>query len=268
MQFFGDAAVSLAPTMLRRVATTFQSTGFSSFLWLQGKVVSFYGNSSDPAVQVAIKETFEQSCAQVFAMLKIQAPGDMPDVIEDYVHLVLQVVDICPDYAFLSPSLPGIFQTLLTGLTLVQPDIIFPTLDLLRSILGHDSLSSPPSAGQPPNFPRYALAIRQVATANGFQLVGLVLTGLVTHFPEDAVHLVISIFRLLAALWPTELATWLPPVVEQIPVSSLPIPAKSQFLTAIGNALATNNMELVKQAVTSLNRASRKTRERTREVVA
>lgn len=79
MQFFGESAIGLAPTLLRRCASSFQATGYSSYLWLQGKVVSYFGSSSDLALQAVIRETFELSSAQVFAVLKVQQPADIPD---------------------------------------------------------------------------------------------------------------------------------------------------------------------------------------------
>ncbi|KAG9043201.1 Nuclear import receptor [Tulasnella sp. UAMH 9824] len=260
MQFFGNSGAALAPSLLRRVGGAYQSTGFSSFLWLQGKVVAYYGTSTDPALQLALKETLEQSSAQTFAVLKVQAPSDIPDVIEDYLHLLIQMLTFCPDYVLLSPSFPPSFQAVLTALTLVHPDIIYPALDLLWMILGHESMT--PSASQPAKYAQYATTIRQAVSANGFQFVGLLLTGMVTTFPEDSVHLVASLFRLLAGGWRPELATWLPPAVQQIPAASLPAEARAKFLTDMGN------LDHVRSSVLALNRTARRAKERSRDLVA
>lgn len=142
------------------------------------------------------------------------------------------MLTFCPDYVLLSPSFPASFQAVLTSLTLVHPDIIYPALDLLWMILGHESMTQ--SASQPAKYAQYATAIRQAASVNGFQFVGLLLTGLVTTFPEDSVHLVASLFRLLASGWRTELATWLPPAVQQLPAASLPADTKTKFLNDMG----------------------------------
>lgn len=155
------------------------------------------------------------------------------EVIEDYMHFVLQMIDFFPEFVFLSPTFPACFQTILTALTLVPQDILFPALDLLRVLLAHESLVSS-DVPEPPTFPRYAAAIRQVVAQNGFQLVGIVLTGLVTYFPEDTTQLVVSLFRIMAGVWPTELKAWIFPVVEQIPAASLPLPAKAQFCSDFG----------------------------------
>ncbi|KAG8906064.1 Nuclear import receptor [Tulasnella sp. 417] len=286
MQFFGKAAAVLAPSLLRRVGGAYQSTGFSSFLWLQGKVVEYYGTSSDPALQLALKETLEQSSAQTYAVLKVQAPSDIPDgqsipmyrvpglfadsnslaVIEDYLHLLIQMLTFCPDYVLLSPSFPSSFPSVLTALTRVHPDIISSALDLLRMILGHESMT--PSAAQPAKYVQYATAIRQTVSVNGFQFVGLLLSGMVTTFPEDSVRLVASLFRLLAGGWRAELATWLPPAVQQLPAASLPMEARAKFLTDMANALSDGNLDHVRSSILSLNRASQRAKERSRDFVA
>ncbi|KAG8890836.1 Nuclear import receptor [Tulasnella sp. 332] len=238
IQFYGDSARSLVPAMLQRVATAFHSSGFSSFLWLLGKATSFYAAEQDAALLRAFKDAYEMASLKVFAMVKSQPAADMPDVIEDYMHFVLQMIDFFPEFVFLSPTFPACFQTILTALTLVPQDILFPALDLLRIILAHESLA-PGDVPEPPTYPPYASAIRQVVTENGFQLVGIVLTGLVTYFPEDTTQLVVSLFRIMAGIWPTELKAWIFPVVEQIPASSLPLPAKAQICSDFGSALTT-----------------------------
>lgn len=152
-------------------------------------------------------------------------------MIEDYVHLAIQTLDFAPDHILLSPSFDGAVKAVLTCLTLVVPDAIFPALDLIRSLVGHDSLD--PASTQPsPSTAVFAPAIRKVISDNGFQMTGLILSGMVTHFPEDAIHLIISIVRMVAAVWPTELAAWLPPVVEQLPTTAIPRDAKTAFLTS------------------------------------
>lgn len=79
IQFYGDSARSLVPTFLQRVATAFQSTGFSSFLWLLGKATSFYAAEQDGSLLLAFKTAYEMASLKVFSMLKLQPAGDMPD---------------------------------------------------------------------------------------------------------------------------------------------------------------------------------------------
>jgi transportin-3 len=119
----------------------------------------------------------------------------------------------------------------MTGLTVVHTDIIFAALDFFRVVLAHDCLD--PQAVSPPKFPIYATAIHDAVRANGLTLVACILNGLVGDFPEEATSTIVSIFRIIAYVWPTQLSTWLPQVLEQLPLQSAPIQAKSQFLSEV-----------------------------------
>jgi transportin-3 len=162
-------------------------------------------------------------------------------VLEDYIHLLLQMVDFTPDLMFLSPAFPHAFGAVLSSLTLLSSHITFAALDFVRIVVNHDCMiaavqirGSAPTTPQPPvppKFPLYAAAIRQVIDDQGFQLVGLLLTGLVSTLPEDSTSIVVSIFRILAPIWSNEMLAWLPPVMDQIPAATLPVQAKQQFIT-------------------------------------
>lgn len=113
-------------------------------------------------------------------------------------------------------------------LTLVHSDIIFGTLDLFRIMFTHDCLL--PGVQQPPKFSIYATAIREVVEKEGFAFVGYLLAGLVGDFPEDSMSSVVSIFRVVSALWAEQLLSWLPPILEQLPTATSPNQAKRQFM--------------------------------------
>jgi transportin-3 len=167
----------------------------------------------------------------------------------------------------------------MAALTLVHSEIIFQSLDLFRIILNHDCLLS--NSQQPPKFPIYVTAIRTAVDKEGFALVGYLLAGLVGDFPEDSTSTVVSIFRVLAALWTSQLLSWLPPVLEQLPTTVAPNQAKSQFLTEVTrfvsyiyiyytstdqyhSSVNLGQYDKVKYAILTFDRASRKMRDRRR----
>ena len=147
--------------------------------------------------------------------------------------MLLQMIEYTPDILFPSSAFPVAFRAAMLALSLVQSDIVFAALDFVRMIITHDSLSPPMSTPPPPKFPLYAAAIRPVIEKEGPELVTYLLTGLVGDFPEESTSLVVTIFRVLAALWPAQLLTWLPVVLQQLPVTSAPEQAKRQFMADI-----------------------------------
>ena len=156
-------------------------------------------------------------------------------VIEDYVRLLLQIVDFAPDILFPSPAFPASFGAAIAGLTLVQVEICYVALEFLRIVLTHDALLPPTSGVEgtpavvPPKFPIYAQAIRDVVVKQGFQLLGCLLTGFVGDFDEDTTSQVVTIFRAMSGTFPAEMGAWLPAVVEQLS-SSIPASVKEQFM--------------------------------------
>ena len=152
-------------------------------------------------------------------------------VLEDYLQMLLQLVDLAPDVYFQSSAFPLAFRASMAALTLVHSDIIFASLDLFRITLTHDSLLPYPSP--PPKFPVYAAAIQAVVDKEGFDFVGYLLAGLVGDFPEDSTSAVVSIFRAISALRPSQMLSWLPSIVQQLPTATAPKQAQTQFLNEV-----------------------------------
>ena len=61
-------------------------------------------------------------------------------VMEDYLQMLLQMIDFTPDVFFPSPALAVAFRAAMAALTLVHSDIVFAALDLIRTILSHECL--------------------------------------------------------------------------------------------------------------------------------
>ncbi|KIJ68548.1 hypothetical protein HYDPIDRAFT_106754 [Hydnomerulius pinastri MD-312] len=259
---FGQTTLQVASAVLSRMVTSFESTGFSAFLWIAGKIVGRFGNESDTTLRNAFQELFERSTNKVVGLLQSKAPRDIPDVLEDYVQLLLQLSEMAPDVFFQSTAFPLAFRACMAALTLIHSDLVFASLDLFRKILTHDSLAV--SSTQPPKFPIYATAIKAVVDKEGFEFIGYILSGLVGDFPEDSTAVVVSIFHSLARLFSSQLLTWLPPVLQQLPTSSAPNQAKQQFLVDVTNAVNTGQYDKVKYSILGLHRASRKARDRRR----
>lgn len=152
---------------------------------------------------------------------------------EDYLQLLLQMLEFAPDVLFPSAALPIAFRAAMASLTLVQADVVFAALDFISSVISHDCLNQSPTTPPPPKFPAYAAAIQPLIAKEGQELVGYLLAGLTGDFPEETASKVVSIFRTMAGNWPTALLSWLPPVVQQLPSGLIPDPVKTQFMNDV-----------------------------------
>ncbi|KAI9461827.1 armadillo-type protein [Boletus coccyginus] len=259
---FGQSTLQVAPAVLSCMVTSFEATGFSAFLWIAGKFVGRFGRESDTTLRTAFVTLFERSTNKIVSLLQSKAPRDVPDVLEDYIQLLLQLLEMGPDVFFQSTAFPLAFRASMVALTLIHSDLVFAALDLFRNILTHDSLL--PSSTHPTKFAVYAAAIRTVVEKEGFEFVGYLLSGLVGDFPEDSTSTVVSIFRSIAVLFSSQLLTWLPPILQQLPTSAAPVETKEQFMIDVTNFVNTGQYDKVKYSILSLHRASRKARDRRR----
>jgi transportin-3 len=152
-------------------------------------------------------------------------------VLEDYIRMLTNMVEFAPDIFFESSTFPAAFRVALAALTLIQTDTVFASLDLIRMILTHDCLAPEPlKQPPPPKFPLYANVIRQTVEKEGFEFASLLMTGLVGDFPEEAASTVVTLFRVLASLWPSQLQQWAPVILQGIPAASAPEEAKVRFM--------------------------------------
>ncbi|KAH9944146.1 ARM repeat-containing protein [Epithele typhae] len=263
LTFFGASVLPITPSVLSRMGACFETTGFSSYLWLAGKLVGRFGEEGDPAIRAAFKDVYERASNKMVALLHEKTPQMIPDVMEDYLHMTLQMVEFAPDVFFPSPAFAVAFRVAMAGLTLVYTDIAYAGIDLIRTVLAHECLA-PATQPPPPKFPIYAQAIRPVVEQEGSTVTGYLLSGLVGDFPEESIHMVITIFRVLARLWPQQLLVWLPLATQLLPSTAAPDAVKAAFLADMTSTIQAGDTDKVKYGITSLHRASRKARDRRR----
>ena len=151
-------------------------------------------------------------------------------VLEDYIRMLMNMVEFAPDIFFESSAFPVAFHIALAALTLIHSDTIFASLDLIRMILTHDCLTPDPLKPPPPKFPLYAQTIHQTIEKEGFEFTSLLLTGLAGDFPEETASIIVTLFRVLASLWSRQVQQWAPVVLQSIPVTSAPEEAKVRFM--------------------------------------
>lgn len=263
INLFGSSALAVTSSAVARMSLSFEATGYPSYLWIAGKVIGAFGNEENLTLRASYREVYERSTNKVVSLLQAQTPGNIPDVLEDYLQMLLQLVDHGPDIFFQSLAFPLAFRVAMAALTVVHTDIIFAALDLFRIILTHDCLV-PSTTPPPPKFPLYAASIRAVVEKEGYELVGYLLAGLIGDFPEDSTSAVVSIFRVISFVWTSQLISWLPTILQQLPTAAAPNEAKTQFLSDVNSAVQAQEHDKVKYAILALNRASRKARERRR----
>ncbi|KAJ3779117.1 armadillo-type protein [Lentinula raphanica] len=262
LSFFDRAVLAVAPEVASSMAMGFQATGFASYLWIGGKLVGRFGDEKDQNLHAAFADLFRHATNKLVNLLQAQPAGNISDVLDDYVQLSMQVLHQAPDIYFDPATFPLAFQATCAALTVVQSDVLCSALDMFQAIFHHQCLD--PSAPNPPNFITYAHTIHNVLDSQGANFIGFLLTGLIGDFPPETDSLVISIFRIVASIWPTQMLAWLPNVLQRMPSMSVPVQVKQKFLADITAAITGSKFDQVRYSVISFHRESRRARDRRR----
>lgn len=248
LRFFGPTAKPVVTSVLGRMSLSFEATGYASYVWIAGKIISSFSEDDSTDMHAAVLDAFERSTSKVIALLQVKRLSEIPDgefrrpfcltylicatrniVLEDYLHMVLELFQRRPDILLESPAFPSAIRIAVASLVLIHSEVIFASLDIIRGIISHDALD-PSVRNPPPKFPSYALAIRQVLEAEGPALLLNLLHGLVHDFPEESVSMVVTIFRMMSVLMPQTFLTWFPEAVNNVPMAASFTPAKEQLL--------------------------------------
>ncbi|SJX61756.1 related to MTR10-involved in nuclear protein import [Sporisorium reilianum f. sp. reilianum] len=277
LSLFGRLATPSLVALLERLASCFEQTGLPGYVWIVGKCIDQFGRDGNAATGAALQGALERITGKVVQLMDNTMPAEMGDVLDDYMHTCLVVLNNAPGMLLLSPQLPQVLRATLAALTLLKTEMVETTLDFVLGIVGHDALMMPVTASQPGtpldadgtpsmnDMANYAAAIRHVVGQQGFQLASVLLNGLVTQFSPDVMQVATTTLKVLSAGFAGEMGAWVPGIVEQLPTSYVPDTAKATFLKRYLGALnGSKSMEEIKQSLHALYAASRQARERTR----
>ena len=79
VNFFGNATLPVLPSVLSRMATSFEATSHSSYIWIAGKCIGRFGNEENPTVRAGFKDVYERSSSKISQLLHDKVPGQIPD---------------------------------------------------------------------------------------------------------------------------------------------------------------------------------------------
>jgi transportin-3 len=98
IDLFNKSSLPVATSVLARMFFAFESTGYSSFLWIAGKIVGRFGHEEDSNFRGSVKELFERSTTKVASLLQVKTPGEIPD--GELFQLYLNMVFMCELFQF------------------------------------------------------------------------------------------------------------------------------------------------------------------------
>lgn len=288
IQFFGQTAAEVVPTMVLHLAQAFQASGHPAYVWIVGAAIDNYGLRPEPELREALSQAFNAVSSKVMQL--VDEAGSRLDtvsyVIDDYVHACALCCSTAPWILLLSPHLERAVRLALEALDLYQASTVQGALNFMRDLVGHESLLLPPpadgavtaemmaaaarapGAGDTQSATTFALLLRGVLTSGsapmGAQLVRTLLLGLTGKLDPDDQPITISILRMVAGAFPALSLQWVEAALPALPASSVSQADKEKFVETYRSALAHHNLDQVRVALNTLYRASRRTRDRAR----
>lgn len=79
LRFFGRSASLVVSSVLARMSIGFEATGFASYTWIAGKIISLFGEDDNLDMHAAIKDAYERSTTKVVTLLQGQDLRELPD---------------------------------------------------------------------------------------------------------------------------------------------------------------------------------------------
>ncbi|KAK8864138.1 hypothetical protein IAR55_001384 [Kwoniella newhampshirensis] len=259
LTFFPNAALEpVVQPVLERMALAFDQTGYASYLWITGKVTSKFGdaarNVGGETLGRLLLTSFESVTTAMAKLLQNKVALEIPDVMDDYVHLVMAYLNSIPDLTLSSSLLHLAVSHTLAALTCPAPETILISIDTLAMLSKH--LVQPQHHNQlQPIFAQY-----------GKVILVLIIGGVVQGFPEDALDQVQEILQTTAATLPPDVVEgWVAEAVQGFPGHAVPVSEKQAFLQDVHAHLTDRSADKLKNALNNLVRAARRARERGRQ---
>ena len=159
LRLFDLSARQCMWTVLERVSNCFFATGFASYLWICGKILEWFGHVHNQAELVACKYILETSTAKVLEISRKKEPRNVPDrtsrlaeiyarsntnckqVIEDYLHYLMQLVKHTPVILYQSAAFATAIQVATAAMSLSHPEMTLASLSFIQNVLREDYLS-------------------------------------------------------------------------------------------------------------------------------
>ncbi|KIR32111.1 transportin-3 [Cryptococcus deuterogattii MMRL2647] len=171
----------LVSQLIKRMQTSFEETGYASYLWIMGKIVDRFsdmilsstsGGETEAAGRMVgelLGRGFESVTTSLGRLLERKVAVEIPDA---------------------SPLLPLALSHTLQALTCPATSIILTSVDVLALLSSHLSLSPSPSAASTSSSrastPKNPSAVRPIFAQYARPTLSLLLKGLIADFPDEA----------------------------------------------------------------------------------
>ncbi|TIB18686.1 hypothetical protein E3P92_00427 [Wallemia ichthyophaga] len=252
LRFFDEqAVVTVIPKLIELLTNSFDLNPLSVYIWLLTKAFNYAANDKQ-----LISQSFNKISNKLFSILQSTDATKIPDLVEDYLHLLLQIIDLRPALVINGSVIQPIFELSLTALTLFSVDTILISLDFIRSLVGY--LTSGDNVEVDKNTIKNTLSNH----TNIANLTKILLQGLLNTFPEDCTSTVITLLRQLSEFDAALMKNVIPAIIQQSKLVNVGMADQSFFIDKYTSCIEACDFNGVRKALHELYRASKRSKER------
>ena len=258
----------MLPQLAEKLSQGFTASRQGCFLWATDSIVREFSDVSENVPQQttdAIYAFYEQQATTFLRALNDLSPEDLPDVIEDFFRLSLDVLLYHPNRLLLSNLMSTILSAASTSLTLLNEAPLMATLHFLRDFLAYGGDNAPSSSfdadGQyrnRTNPQEIQDAVRKLTLAEGDSLVQRCMTGMMYTFPADcfpdASGVLLGLFQLL----PKEVANWTAKTVSMLPQGSIAPQEQERLLRNIQQRVESGEVRKIRSLLQDFTNSYRR----------
>jgi transportin-3 len=225
---YRTAAAPMLPDLAAKLVAGFTETRQGCFLWATDSIVrefSEHAEGLDPNIIAAVVPFYEQQASTFLRALSEVNGQELPDLIEDFFRLTMDVVLHHTNGALHSPLMGDILAAACHSLSLLKLEVLMVTLHFLRDLIGYGT-SSPPSSKlnddrQTATPEDIQASVKRWLVQQGQPLTYRVLTGMMYSFPEDCIPDASGVLLDMLKVLPRETAMWIGQTLVQLPESTI-----------------------------------------------
>lgn len=238
VQSYRSGILPLLPTLAENLSSGFAKTRQGCFLFASGSIVREFFNGAehvDDNTVDAIFSFYEQQAVTFLTALSDLTPEELPDVIEDFFRLTIDVLLYYPFKTISCQYIRSILSAANTSLTLLKEEPLIATLHFFRDFLAYGTDRNPSSSvdGFDPHNPlEVQNAVKGLLSEEGSTITQRILTGMMYSFPRDCLPDASGVLLGLFQILPEQTAGWVAGTISMLPEGSV-TPQESQRL--LGN---------------------------------
>ncbi|EMR09807.1 hypothetical protein PNEG_01988 [Pneumocystis murina B123] len=201
---YREHMLEFLPSLAEKLVSCFEKMEYGCFLWVSGACIRIFSNveTCSEDTRSAIWQFTERQCLAMFNILNRTNPKEIPDVIDDFFRLLIDVLLGHSVRLITSSLLELIFQISLASLSLELPDPLISIFHFLKDLFSY-CFSSPASTFLETPLELQTI-VRNMIQKYRQQLVTTIFYGLAYSFPRDCVSDASGILLCLIEIHPED----------------------------------------------------------------